>query len=134
MARKPIFKLSPVREVARNALAAHRAGRLQATTRRQVSRPGCYYYDREEDVCCVIGASLPPDIGERFDKISEGSDDGGSIVALVARHHKLELSDPDDLRILQALQSMHDDIVGGSRQRRYEFLRLLHELAEGSNG
>lgn len=87
--------------VAQNALMAHFEDRLQATsTRAPIS---ARYYHERTNTCCVLGASIPPDIAESFDDCVDASLNGLSEANLV-----LVRTDLDKLRYLQRL---HDKIV-----------------------
>ena len=91
------------RDVIRNAVRAHRQGRLAATSELALTTSGCRYrYDTPKHHCCVIGASIPPKLARKFDARENPSvgaliDDG----LIVTRGRKF----------LQRLQSAHDDCI-----------------------
>jgi hypothetical protein len=99
---KPLFTLPPLSKVARNALNAHAAGRLQATAS-TVPVAGSCYVDEDTGCCCAIGASMPPNIAADLDMVES------SAITCLVDSGMVATGDGEQLRYLQQL---HDRIVG----------------------
>jgi hypothetical protein len=120
--KNPIFTLPPIAEIAQNALTAHFQNRLQATTTKAMPLAG--YYNRDTDTCCVVGASIPPDIAGRLDK-EEYPAIGDLIDTQTVATTGFAAAEK-----LRYLQRLHDGIVTMRMQGPYVTPRRLAEAQQ----
>ncbi|MGH6957857.1 MAG: hypothetical protein ACREEW_14420 [Caulobacteraceae bacterium] len=115
-----IFTLNAA-DAARNALAAHAAGKLTA----QSTNPVCIYEDSNTGCHCAIGVSFPPELHTNIQSRGWGA---SRIVSLIA----YSCLQTDNIDALTEIQSAHDAWCSHPHNKRLEerFLTVCKELAE----
>jgi hypothetical protein len=113
-----------IEDVAKTALAAHRAGNLQATRAQKdpAFRGNCYNFHPEDPSChCVIGASLTEEIWQTAGRASTSF---SSLVDMGI----VEADDPLTYDQLVELQAVHDQACKRNKSAGEAFSRLISHL------
>ena len=107
-------------DVIRNAIRAHKQGRLAATSKLAVTETECRYRYDDGRHCCVIGASMPALLARKFDKL-----DDSSIGVVISRG----LVATRSAKFLHELQRAHDACLANTftelEENRARLLAML---------